>query len=222
MSPSGKLWTVGIVCTLAGALLGGGAAMLVQRQQLAALQAQLAVAKTAQLSAQQEAADAKLAVQNAGSAAAGMSVQTTAPASAVATAPSSPTKTRPTRQYAFVSKIGKSGSAYTLVADYAEFLTGKAAATAATAHGDESPPPNDYYVVNDNPLLRTLPVDSGAKVKLYDKADGTNAADGYTVSVATWSSLMAPSSSADTLKHAGYWLTLSGGKVTAVQEQWVP
>ena len=39
--------------------------------------------------------------------------------------------------------------------DLAYFLTGDAANQAAAEHGDETPVPNDYYIVNDNPSLRT-------------------------------------------------------------------
>lgn len=42
--------------------------------------------------------------------------------------------------------------------DRAQFLTGDAADKAAAAHGQETPVPNDYVIVNDNPKLRVLTV----------------------------------------------------------------
>ena len=42
--------------------------------------------------------------------------------------------------------------------DRAQFLTGDAANKAAAAHGQETPVPNDYLIVNDNPKLRVLTV----------------------------------------------------------------
>jgi hypothetical protein len=42
--------------------------------------------------------------------------------------------------------------------DRAILLTGPAADAASAAHGGESPVPNDYYIQNDNPRLRDLPV----------------------------------------------------------------
>jgi hypothetical protein len=56
----------------------------------------------------------------------------------------------------------------TLTFDLAEFLTGEAAAQAAAEHGDESPPPNDYYIVNDNPKLRTMPIAPDATIQAID------------------------------------------------------
>jgi hypothetical protein len=48
--------------------------------------------------------------------------------------------------------------------DQAEFLTGAAANEAAAAHGEQTPVPNDYYIVNDNPRLRTRTVAGDAVV----------------------------------------------------------
>jgi hypothetical protein len=42
--------------------------------------------------------------------------------------------------------------------DRAILLTGPAADAASAAHGGESPVPNDYYIQNDNPRLRDVPV----------------------------------------------------------------
>lgn len=42
--------------------------------------------------------------------------------------------------------------------DRAILLTGPAADAASAAHGGESPVPNDYYIQNDNPRLRDIPV----------------------------------------------------------------
>ncbi|HET9672755.1 MAG TPA: hypothetical protein VFQ40_07895 [Actinomycetota bacterium] len=47
--------------------------------------------------------------------------------------------------------------------DLASFLTGEEGAQAAAAHGDEFV--NDYYIVNDNPRLRTIPVAADATVR---------------------------------------------------------
>ena len=48
--------------------------------------------------------------------------------------------------------------------DRALFLSGKEADKAAAAHGDETPVPNDYYIVNDNKQLRTVTLASSVKV----------------------------------------------------------
>jgi hypothetical protein len=48
--------------------------------------------------------------------------------------------------------------------DRAILLTGPAADAASAAHGGESPVPNDYYIQNDNPRLRDVPVRDGVTV----------------------------------------------------------
>jgi len=49
--------------------------------------------------------------------------------------------------------------------DLACWFYGDAATIAAAEDGEESPPPNDYYVRNSNPLVRTLSVGDGAIVR---------------------------------------------------------
>jgi hypothetical protein len=48
--------------------------------------------------------------------------------------------------------------------DLIQYLTGDAATRAAAEDGEESPPPNDYYIRNVNPRLRTLPVRADASI----------------------------------------------------------
>ena len=52
--------------------------------------------------------------------------------------------------------------------DLACWFTGEAAVTAAAEDGAE-PPPNDYYVRNDNPQIRSLPVSSETEVVWYPR-----------------------------------------------------
>src|SRR5690606_9602937 len=52
----------------------------------------------------------------------------------------------------------------TVTVDVVQFLTGDAAASAAAEDGGEVPPPNDYWVRNENDLLRTLPVSEDARI----------------------------------------------------------
>ena len=71
-----------------------------------------------------------------------------------------------THQATFIKKTGVAdGGDHTMTFDYVQFLTGSAAIHAATAHGDTVD--NDFYVVNDNPKLRTFPVSSGVLIKLH-------------------------------------------------------
>jgi hypothetical protein len=88
-----------------------------------------------------------------------------------------PTATPKTvRETALVTKITWSASkGYRITVDYIQILTGKAAADAATAAGEESPPPNDYFVLNSSKKLRTfaLPKTASITVLGWAGADAT-------------------------------------------------
>ncbi|MEP6477643.1 MAG: hypothetical protein ABJC60_10255, partial [Actinomycetota bacterium] len=60
------------------------------------------------------------------------------------------------KHFVFV-KTATTGTPGTLRFDLAYLLTGEEANQAAQENGDEVPVPNDYYIVNDNPKLRTVP-----------------------------------------------------------------
>jgi hypothetical protein len=66
--------------------------------------------------------------------------------------------------------VGASGSPVVLRFDRAVLLTGEAAQKAAAAHGEEA---FDYYVQNDNTLLRSLPLSSSVVVR------GSSGLNGY-------------------------------------------
>jgi hypothetical protein len=93
--------------------------------------------------------------------------------------------------------------------DLAYFLSGTEAEKAAADHGDDFS--NDYYVVNDNPKLRTLIVDGHADVIVvdWDHCCGSK-----------------PSTVADLAverrKESGFWVTIEDGAVTKIEEQYVP
>lgn len=98
--------------------------------------------------------------------------------------------------------------------DLACWFSGEQAALAATEDGEESPPPNDYYVRNENPALRTLPVAPGATVRWYPELGDPNSP--VTTPYADWSAARAGGGI------FGVWITTVGGAVTAAEEQWVP
>jgi len=125
------------------------------------------------------------------------------------------------RQPGMVVAVTGSPGAYVLRIDYVLFLTGPEANAAATAHGDESPPPNDYYVVNDNPKIREFPIQTGIPVSVVSNDDGTSDADGHTITLAQWvAALGGPA--ADVYKASIYWITITDGTITAIEAQYVP
>jgi hypothetical protein len=99
--------------------------------------------------------------------------------------------------------------------DLACWFTGEAAIRAAEEDGAESPPPNDYYVRNVNPVIRNVAVAAQTSVVWYpDLGDPTSEA---TVSFPDW--LVAIE---DRGVMPGVWLEVDGGQVLSIHEQWVP
>jgi hypothetical protein len=105
----------------------------------------------------------------------------------------------------------------TLTVDVVQFFTGDAATNAAREDGAaEVPPPNDYWIRNANPLLRTLPVSGDATITVNTLAGETSGDSAKDVAV--------------TLQQlAGYhlanhlfWVTVDGGTITKIAEQFLP
>jgi len=102
--------------------------------------------------------------------------------------------------------------------DLIQFYTGQAAVKAAAEDHQESPPPNDYYIRNVNPKLRTLPVRAGAPITVNVLAAESTGSTTKDVSVtlaklATWF----PRTDTPT-----FWITVRHGQVTKIAEQFLP
>jgi len=122
---------------------------------------------------------------------------------------------------AIITAVDTSGSTVRLEVDYIQFLTGDEAADAATAHGDESPPPNDYYIVNDNPALREFPVQEGISVVTVVNDDGTSDPAGHTLTLDEWvDRITGPN--ADAFRSSFYWITVSEATITTIEQQYLP
>jgi hypothetical protein len=113
--------------------------------------------------------------------------------------------------------------AQTMRFDLAYFLTGEEANDAAAEHGDEVPVPNDYYIVNDNPRLRTLDVDPGVEVRVIDWANCCDLVpgevqpfvDAFETRHHTWDAMYQG-------RQAPYWITLEDGLVVEIEVQYLP
>jgi hypothetical protein len=115
--------------------------------------------------------------------------------------------------FGYMRSIDVHGSPRSIVFDEAQLLDGEAASEASAAHGGEVPVPNDLYVVNDDPSVRTL--------TLSDKAEFLLLGPGYACCEGHPSDPDVLTRSR--LAHAwGYWVTLEDGKVVQVEEQWHP
>lgn len=99
--------------------------------------------------------------------------------------------------------------------DLACWFNGEAAALAAAEDGKESPPPNDYYVRNDNPGLRRLAVADGAGVTWLP-----NPGDPTTEETVLYPEWLAGRASRGF--QPGVWLTVDDGAVVHIREQYVP
>lgn len=99
--------------------------------------------------------------------------------------------------------------------DLACYFTGQDAAIAAAEDGEESPPPNDYYIRNTNKTVRTLQVDPPADVIWYP--DAGDPGSETTTDYADWVEAVS-----DRGLVLGVWVKIDDGLVTAIEEQWVP
>jgi hypothetical protein len=106
----------------------------------------------------------------------------------------------------------------TITFDLIQFFTGEAATKAAAEDGEESPPPNDYYIRNVNSRLRTLPVRSGAPITvnvLAAQSTGSSTKD-VTVTLDELASYFPNSGTAP------FWITVAQGQVTKIAQQFLP
>lgn len=126
------------------------------------------------------------------------------------------------RQVGYVTSVVNAGGTWKLQIDYVQWLTGGEAADAAAARGDESPPPNDYYLINDNPKIREFPVQAGIGVLVVTNAeDGSCDPMGHVMALSEWAAAMS-GPYAEVFKSNLYWVTVTNGTITAIQAQYVP
>lgn len=210
MSTPKRIWLPVVIAAVAGALLGGAGAWVVLQSRLSALEGQLTAAGVAVGQAERRVEELEAALTS--------STTPAPPASSQQATPAAVEKPAPLREFAYLKKVSVADR--TLIADYAQFLTGKAAADAAQKAGGESPPPNDYYIVNENPLLRTLPVSPAVAVRLTVDNEGGAVAEGFD---ATFADLAAQlKANPDMASYRHFWLTIEGGTVTRIEEQFTP
>jgi len=106
----------------------------------------------------------------------------------------------------------------TITFDLIQFFTGDAATKAAAEDGKESPPPNDYYIRNVNSRLRTLPVAADAPITANTLTAQSSGSATKNVPL-TLEELAGyfPASGADP-----FWITVDGGQVTRIAQQYLP
>jgi hypothetical protein len=100
----------------------------------------------------------------------------------------------------------------TVTFDLVQYFRDEAATREAAKDHQESPPPNDSYMRNVNPRLRTLPVGADAVITANQLA-GSN--ENVPVSLGRLASLTRAGSGV-------FWLTVRGGQILQIGEQWSP
>jgi hypothetical protein len=111
-----------------------------------------------------------------------------------------------------------------LTIDVVQWLWGGHAAEAYQADnpGETGGPPNDYYIVNDNPGLRMLPVAEDVTVELVRLHEDGDA----DLDPATWEELpqylRGDRTADERLSHNPFWLTIEDQRIVRIEEQYIP
>ena len=141
-----------------------------------------------------------------------------APASSAV--PASPPVLAGGRHAAYLTRLDVGRRALTF--DKIDFLTGDAAKKAYLKEnpGETDGPPNDYMIVNDNPLVRTFPIADAATITVVDLTGGGVASKDSTL--AALPAYFASEKGGKHLWHNPFWLTIKSGQITKIEEQYLP
>ena len=149
--------------------------------------------------------------------AAGTPATTAAPTpTTAATTTTEPVVLADGRHPAYLKSVDPDGQTVTF--DLIQFFTGDAAAKAAAEDNQESPPPNDYYIRNVNPRLRTLPVRADAPITvnvLAAQSTGSATKD-MSVTLAKLATYFPNSGTPP------FWITVEQGQVAEIAQQYLP
>jgi hypothetical protein len=127
------------------------------------------------------------------------------------------------RSFVYAKKVEQSEGASSLTFDLAEFLTDEDANAAAAAHGDEVPVPNGYYIVNDNPKLRTLPISPEVTIRYFPSSGPAcckhepGTLDGFAAAVNGTAMTDYPD-----MTFSPWWITLKDGVIVTISQQYLP
>jgi len=114
------------------------------------------------------------------------------------------------------------GGGSALVLDLAYFLTGDEANEAAAEDDVDTPVPNGYYIVNDNPKLRTVPIADDATVR-YIPADPCCEPQPWDLSA--WMDAVNGEVMTDMMGEMSttwWWVTVRDGSIVAIEQQYLP
>jgi hypothetical protein len=153
-----------------------------------------------------------------------VSIQTEPTTSPAPTEPASPTpnaQLEDGRHFGYIKRVDFQTS--TVVFDLAYLLKGEKANEAAAAHGYETPVDNDYFIVNDNPRLRTLTMSPHVQILLLNwnrccntffQANRRRFEASFKIKHFTGGNYQGT--------YGSYWLTVENGAVVKIQNQYQP
>jgi hypothetical protein len=124
------------------------------------------------------------------------------------------------RHLVYVTDAARRGDGSARVTfDLTSFHTGDEAEEIAAEHGDEAL--NGYYIENDNPRLRMIPVAADAVVRYLPVGSGTTELVPGTLDA--WLEAVMQTNPTDYAgKDVPWWFTVSDGVVTRIEQQYLP
>lgn len=126
------------------------------------------------------------------------------------------------RSFGVISGVDAvTGGGSTLRFDLAYFYTGAEADAQAAAHGDETPVPDGYYIVNDNPKLRDVPISPSVKVRYIPEGTCCDLQPG-TLEGLTAAANGTAMSDYPTMASTHWWITIAGGQIVKIEQQFLP
>jgi len=103
--------------------------------------------------------------------------------------------------------------------DLIQFYWGEDATQEAAKDHQESPPPNDYYIRNINPRLRTLPVRSDAAITTNTLTAGYTGSATKDIRLPLWRLAIVLQANHNS---PPFWITVDHGQVVKIAEQYIP
>jgi hypothetical protein len=139
------------------------------------------------------------------------------------TSPSTSAALEDGRHFGYVRSVDP--NAGTIEFDLAYFLSGKEANDAYHAAGGTGPVPNDHFVVNDNPMLRTLTLSPDLRLRLLDWNHCCETFFDGDLSLFAQAIEQQDDVTDGDLIYRGkssWWVTVKDGVVTQIEEQYSP
>jgi hypothetical protein len=128
------------------------------------------------------------------------------------------------RHFGYLTSVDLGPKPASLTFDLAYHLVGEEANREAERRGYETPVPNDYFIVNDNPRLRTLPLSDDLELRLLDwkHCCATFFAGDLERFAASFDRKNPPAGSNYKGASTAYDLNVRDGLVVAIEEHYLP